>query len=351
MELDDRKLKILEAIVNDYILTAEPIGSRTIAKKYDLGVSSATIRNEMSDLEELGLIVQPHTSSGRIPSDKGYRLYVNKIMESQRTDITPADVINELIANNINKIETLMEETAKALSMMTNYVTVVSEPHVGNAKIKYIQLVPIDFKSILLVVVLNSNVVKNSNIYLDNNLEYGYSRNYLMTLTEYLNQELEGLLVEEITRLVINKVIELMDGDDSLVNIVVQEIINQCGKENSSRMYTSGVNNILGYPEFTNNMEKAQEIFKSMEEKDFLSNLMLDVKDENMEIIIGEENSLVQLKDFSVVKARYKLSEDRYGSIGVIGPRRMNYEQTISVLNGIVKNINSALEILNNGRN
>ncbi len=351
MELDDRKLKILEAIVNDYILTAEPIGSRTIAKKYDLGVSSATIRNEMSDLEELGLIIQPHASAGRIPSDKGYRLYVNKIMEKQHTSVTPADVINELIVNNINKIETLMEETAKALSLMTNYVTVVSEPQMDNARLKYIQLVPIDVRSILLVVVLSSNIVKNGNIYLDKSYEYGYSKNYLTTLTDYLNEVLEGCLVEEITEELINRIVNFMEGDDSLVKLVIEEIINQCGKENSSKMYTSGVNNILGYPEFSNNMEKAQEIFKSMEEKDFLNNLMLDVKDENMEIIIGEENSLVQLKDFSVVKARYKLSEDRYGSIGIIGPRRMNYEQTISVLNGIVKNINSALDLLNNGRN
>ena len=175
MALSDRKLKILEAIITDYIETAEPIGSRTIAKKYDLGISPATIRNEMSDLEEMGLIEQPHTSAGRIPSDKGYRLYVDNMMQSSSgLSGSQAEYLAKAINYNVTKIEYLMQQTAKAISMLTNYTAVVSEPVDNQVKVKHIQLVPVDERSIVAVIVTSDNTVKNSVIKSKDYARYKY---------------------------------------------------------------------------------------------------------------------------------------------------------------------------------
>ena len=170
MNLNERKTKILEAIITGYIETGEPIGSRTIAKNYDLGISSATIRNEMSDLEELGLITQLHTSSGRIPSDKGYRLYVDNLMGHRELTDEETKFLQNVIVNNINHMDYLMEQTAKALSMLTNYPTIISKPKIEKEKIKHIQLVSLDETSIIAVVVTENKTVKNYIVPVDKNL-------------------------------------------------------------------------------------------------------------------------------------------------------------------------------------
>ena len=161
MKLNDRKIKILEAIITDYVATAEPVGSRTIAKKYDLGISPATIRNEMSDLEEMGLIEQPHTSAGRIPSQMGYRMYVDNMMHKRVLTSEEVEFLKNAISLNVDRIEYLMQQTAKALSMLTNYTTIVTEPKSTRVKIKHIQLVPIDNNTVAAVVVTDSKAIKN----------------------------------------------------------------------------------------------------------------------------------------------------------------------------------------------
>lgn len=345
MDLDDRKLKILNAVVNDYILTAEPIGSRTIEKKYNLGVSAATIRNEMSDLEELGFLIAPHASAGRVPSDKGFRLYVDNLI--QRNEDNNIQSVQNLIFDNINKIETLMEETANAISKYTNYATVVTEESFIVFKIKRIQLIPVDDETIMLVMIFDKNVVKNEYLTINDII---YEEEYLETLTKGLNLFLAGILIEELNPAIISAIIQYVDEeyqmDNYIIKLVIERIIFQGNLKKDTKVYRSGVNNILEYPEFYNNASKLKDIFESIQKQEFISDLLLDFdinsnEDMKFEIVIGEENTIEEMKDLTVLKLRCKISEDRYGSIGIIAPKRMNYEQTISVLNGIVKNINS----------
>lgn len=351
MDLSERKLKILEAIISDYISEGEPIGSRTIAKNYSLGVSSATIRNEMSDLEDLGLIIQPHASSGRIPSDKGYRLYVDNLLNNRKlnNEHEKINVLTEVISSNINKIEILMEETARAISLLTNYVAVVSTPlsNFSNLKIKHMQLVPVDQSSLLLVIVFQNSEVRNIIINLDDT-KYSYTLEYLNSTTTALNAVLSNKCLDEISEDNIKFLVELLNGDDSLINLIMKNLID-ADSSNEGHIYAKGVNNILTYPEFSSNMDKAKEVFKAIEQKDFLKDIVSSHDEEKMEIVIGSENDIVQMKDFSIIKARYNVGDNKYGNIGIIGPKRMNYRETIAVLNKIVDNINLALKSLDDG--
>ncbi len=348
MDLDDRKLKILNAVVNDYILTAEPIGSRTIEKKYNLGVSAATIRNEMSDLEELGFLVAPHTSAGRVPSDKGFRLYVDNIIQNRAN--SSVDSLQELIFDNISKIENLMEETAKAISSYTNYATFVTEESFIAYRIKRIQLVPIDDDSVLLVMIFDKNIVKNE--YLDI-IDIIYSVEYFERLTAGLNLFLSGVLIDDLTSEIIESIVDYVNDEFDYNNYIIKEIIErivlQGNAKKDTKVYKSGINNILEYPEFYNNASRVKHIFESFEQNEFISNLLLEDdnftnEDVKFDIIIGEENNDKDMKDLTVLKVRYKIEEGKYGNIGIIGPKRMNYEQTIAVLNSIVKNINKGVK-------
>lgn len=347
MDLDDRKLKILNAIVTDYILTAEPIGSRTIEKKYNLGVSAATIRNEMSDLEDLGLIIAPHASAGRVPSDKGYRLYVDNIVSKNDGPLIDMSEVSNLIKNNVNKIEDIMEQTAKIIANCTNYATVIKDESFIVYRIKRLQLVPIDEKHVLLVMIFDKNVVRNEHLF-TNGIDY--HDDYLQDLTMVLNKYLANMLIDEVTQYMIEDIISYMsekyDLDDDIIKQIISKIFLQAKDYKDTKVYKYGVNNILEYPEFYNNASKAKDIFESIEQKDFIYNLLEDEMSEGFQIIIGEENDKEAMKDLTVMKARYKISEDRYGSIGIIAPKRMNYEQTISVLNEIVRNISAVVKSL-----
>lgn len=334
--LNDRKIKILEAIINDYIQTAEPIGSRTIAKKYDLGISSATIRNEMSDLEDMGYIVQPHTSAGRVPSDKGYRLYVDRLMHYRDLTYEETDYLRSIIVNNINHMEYLMRETAKAISVLTNYTTIASEPEMEITSIKHIQLLPMDEKNVALVLITDNKVIKNHVISVENAPDY----ETLTKLSFILNDLLGGRKFNDIATIEVEGV-EGQQNNEILQKILeaVKEIILQ---ENNVRVYTSGVNNILEYPEFSD-IEKAKGLFKTFEEKEVLITLLGNNNNENVQVVIGSENSLEQMKDCSIIKANYMYGQKSLGAIGIIGPTRMDYAQVVSVLYGIVKNVNAIL--------
>jgi len=345
MVLNERKIKILEAIITDYIATAEPIGSRTIAKKYDLGISSATIRNEMSDLEDLGLIIQPHTSAGRIPSNRGYRLYVDNLMRFRELTKEETLFLQEIIVNNINRIDYLMQETAKALSILTHYTTVVSEPKVERAKLKHVQLIPLDETSIILVMVMNNKTVKNQVIHLNKSPDM----ELLNKISVLVSNKLKSLDFEEIDPMLINELIHAAGPKSAnLIQAVVNIIRDIMFSEENIQVYLSGAKNILSYPEFSD-LEKAKTLIEALEEKELLITLLGKDHSDSMQIVIGEENQLEQLKDCSIIKATYKVGNSSKGSIGVIGPTRMDYPQVISVLNGIVKNINSVINALSGG--
>ena len=348
MILNERKIKILEAIINDYIATAEPIGSRTIAKKYDLGISSATIRNEMSDLEELGFIIQPHTSSGRVPSDMGYRLYVDRLLHFRELTKQETDFLRNIVAENINHIEYLMRQTAKALTALTSYTTVVSEPKSQVVKIKHVQVIPFDETSVITVVVTDNKVVKNNVI----KVEHAPEADILNQISNVVNQTLKKFSFEEIiSKEAYSQFLNSPYG--KLIDDVFISVIKTANEEREMQVYTSGVNNILDFPEFSD-IDKAKNVFKALEEKDMLIDILeggnrLHQDFGNIKILIGNENSFEQLKDCSIIKTDYKYGEDSYGTIGIIGPTRMNYAQVIPVLNSIVESINDVIKALSDG--
>ena len=346
MDLNERKTKILEAIINDYVATAEPIGSRTIAKKYDMGISSATIRNEMSDLEELGLIIQPHASAGRVPSDKGYRLYVDSLMKQEILSEEQEDYLRQVVLHNINHIDYLMRETAKAIALLTRYTTVVSEPRARKTCLKHAQLVPLDDNTIIVMVVSDAKTAKNMVIRVSRTPSY----EELMSLSVALNAHMQGMSAEMLTSGLLAKLEHAFGEHRAMIPQILEAIMSALGNGEDARLYTSGMRNLLAFPEFAD-VEKAKSIFQTLEEKDVLASMLngeLPESDEQTQIIIGAENEMLHLKDCSIIKAHYSLGEQR-GAIGIIGPTRMDYAQVLSVLNGLVRNVKRAMKAYGDG--
>lgn len=346
MALNDRKIQILQAIINDYIETAEPVGSRTIAKKYNLGISSATIRNEMSDLEEMGLILQPHASSGRIPSDTGYRLYVDHLMQQKELTADEQKYLQSVISRDINQIDYLMEETAKALSLLTNYTTFISEPVGQRTRIKQIRLLPLDSRSLLLVIATGDNFIKNHVIKMDS----VPSEEKIFYMGICLNRVLQGCALNEIDGAVISKIQAELQEYQELLQPILKAIEITMRAAEKVQVHMSGARNMLAFPEFSD-IQKAKSLFQTLEEKDVLVTMLEESKDNDIQILIGSENTVQGMKDCSVITATYKMGDNTRGTIGIVGPTRMDYSQVISVLNGMVQNIENVLRNLSDGNN
>lgn len=343
MLLNERKFKILKAIINEYLETAEPIGSRTLAKKYGLGISSATIRNEMSDLEDMGLVSQLHTSSGRMPSEKGYRFYVDSMMQSRALTPEEALFLQRMIIGNIYQAEYMLQETAKALSRLTNYPAIVSEPYLKKTLIKHVQLVPLDEKSLLLVLVTDTKTVKNQVVNLPS--VPGYET--FLRLTSHLNNALVGLNIREINRGIVDKLLERFGENAHVLLLILGIIADMIQAEDDVHVYTSGVKNILTFPEFADK-SKAEAIFHALEDRETLFAILGQpfANSEGIQIVIGDENNLESLKACSLIKANYTIDNQGTGYIAIIGPMRMDYTQAVSVLLGILKNIQQVMEAL-----
>jgi len=339
MALSDRQHKILEAIINDYIQTAEPIGSRTIAKKYAMGISSATIRNEMSDLEDMGFITQPHTSSGRVPSQKGYRFYVDCMMPQKSLPRDESLLLQQMILNNIYQVEYMMKETANALARLTRYPAIVSEPYLKKTKIKHVQMIPVDEKTVVVVMVTDTKAIKNQPL----NLPSTPESDELYRLSAILNHHLSGKTIREIDRPLIDKLLKSFGNEAHILMPILGVIVWLIQDEDDMRVFTSGVKNILAFPEFAD-IKKAEAIFQALEERDMLITILGQSPADGIQIIIGTENSLELLKDCSLIKANYSIDNQGIGCIGVLGPTRMNYAQTVSVLEGILQNIQHVLQ-------
>lgn len=327
LELDDRKLKILQAIIQNYLETGEPVGSRTISKYTDLNLSSATIRNEMADLEELGYIVQPHTSAGRIPSDKGYRLYVDMMLKEKTTEV---DEMKSILIEKADKMEQLLQQVAKLLAVNTNYATVVSAPKYKHKKVKFIQITDVDVKQLLAVIVIEGNVVKNKIIQLNEPLD----KEIILKLNLVLNTFLQGLDLTEINLSVIQKMKEQASEYSEVLSHIL-DAISQAVSEEDDLIYTSGATNILKYPELTDNNQVADLLY-TFEEKQQLSHMMTDMNtadnERGIQVYIGKETPVEAMKECSVVTATYEIEEGVYGKIGIVGPKRMDYEKVVNTL-------------------
>lgn len=336
MTLNERKMKILKAIICDYLETAEPVGSRTISKNYDLGVSPATIRNEMSDLEELGFIVQPHTSAGRIPSDKGYRFYVDTLLGVQNEKRDPLACFEELV-KSAGRIESLLKDIAKMLAKETNYATVVSTPQYSKSKIKNVQLISIEPTKLLAVVVTDNNAIKNNMIDINEPIE----QNVLNRLTYILNEHIYGLTVEQINLPIIQNLQQYAGDNVEIISKVLGAVFKTIQAVDDIDIYTSGTTNILKLPEF-NDITKAMELIDAIEEKDALKNILSNTiidEDDRIRIKIGEEIDVKEMKDCSIITTSYHMGGEKVGAIGIIGPKRMDYIKTISSLKYLISNM------------
>ena len=331
MELSERKVKILQAIIRNYLETGEPVGSRTISKYTDLNLSSATIRNEMSDLEEMGYILQPHTSAGRIPSDKGYRLYVDTMMEQKDREI---EEMKEVMVQKEDKMDQLLKQVAKLLAVNTNYASMITTPTIHTNKLKFIQLSRVDVKQLLAVVVVEGNVIKNNIIHTAEELD----DETLLKLNILLNTHLNGLALEEINLGMISSLKQQAGIHSEIVADVIDAIAESIHAEEDLEVYTSGANNIFRYPELAD-QQKASSIINTFEEKQLLTELVQEnLSDDNntgIQVYIGEETPIQSMKDCSVVTATYELGEGMRGTIGIIGPKRMDYDKVIGTLKTI----------------
>lgn len=337
MELDERKLKILQAIIRTYLETGEPVGSRTISKYSDLNLSSATIRNEMSDLEDMGYIIQPHTSAGRIPSDKGYRLYVDTMLEAKDSEV---ENLREELEEKKGKIDDVLQRIAKFLASNTNYATMVSGPRYQTKKVKFIQITSVDDENILAVVVLDNNVVKNQIIHIDQPIP----QEMIVKLNFILNTTLNGLDVLEMNLAVIQKIKEQVGSHSQVIDSVLEVIGKTMIEDDDLEIYTSGATNILKYPELSDK-NKATEILDAFEEKEIMHNwLRLPEKNttndkHDIQVYIGDETQVDSMKDCSMVTATYEIQEGVYGKIGIVGPKRMDYDKVVGTLHSLMSEL------------
>ncbi|WP_091231134.1 heat-inducible transcriptional repressor HrcA [Anaerobium acetethylicum] len=321
-------MKILKAIIQNYLETGEPVGSRTISKYSDLKLSSATIRNEMSDLEELGYIIQPHTSAGRIPSDAGYRLYVDELMKSKDREVTE---MKEFMIQKVDKMEMLLKQVAKILASNTNYATMITSPRFNQNKLKFIQLSQMDAAHILAVIVVDGNIVKNRIINTDGELD----NETMLKLNMLLNTCLNGLTLEDINLGIISKLKFQAGEHGEIVEHVLDAVAEAIHIDEDLEIYTSGATNIFKYPELSSG-GTASELISALEEKqqliDFVTDTVSDEDSHGIQVYIGNETSVRTMKDCSVVTATYELEEGVQGTIGIIGPKRMDYEHVVNTL-------------------
>lgn len=338
--LDERKLRVLHAIINSYISSAEPIGSRTISKKYDLGVSSATIRNEMSDLEDLGYLNKPYTSAGRVPSDKAYRLYVDMLLKDSKTliDMRKKQEIKKTLLKEAVEIDSLIENSTKILSKLTNYTALAIAPQFERSTLKHIQLIPIDEYEILVVIVSDSGIVKNTIFRIDNQIP----DDQLNIISNFLNGKLKGLTIEEIGNEIDTVVFKEMYEYKNIIESIIP-VINQSLEEvENVEVFADGVTNIFNFPEYSD-VTKAKAFLSFIEDKNLVVDIMLKNTLDDFEITIGGENSIDEIKDCSLITATYKLDGNTIGKIGVIGPTRMDYFKVINVVNLLAMNLNEIM--------
>lgn len=325
--LDERKLRILQTIIDDYILTAAPVGSRTISKRTDISLSSATIRNEMSDLEEMGYLEQPHTSAGRIPSEKAYRLYVDSLMN--HPSLTEAEIrrIRGHFDRRIQEAEEVISQTARVLSEITDYTSMVMAPQLRKVIVKHIQLVPVSEGRALAVIVTDSGIVRDAFIQVP--LQTGADE--LERYSRMITQSVANRTITEATDILKRDFSSQMSDQRAFFSSIADAINQGIDKSAKRSIALGGTTNILKYPEYSD-MNKARNVLAVLEAKETLYKMLSRSTLMEFTVTIGSENEIEDLLGASVVTATYKIGGSPVGSFGVIGPTRMNYSKVISVL-------------------
>ena len=337
MDRIDRKYRILQAIIDDYILTALPVGSRTISRKYEQKLSSATIRNEMSDLEELGYLDSPHTSAGRVPSYKAYRLYVDQMLTPAPLSVEETAFINRCFERRIHQVEDLSTRIARALSTLTQYTTaVMTRTPKTEQVLSHLQMVPVSDRRVLLIVVTQSGSVRQTVLELD----AAIAPDELYTVSRFLSRQLEGCPLGELPAM-----LGRLGGAQTQVDAVIRALESRPQEQQGdvSALVVGGRSNLLSFPEYSD-VDKARALLSVLETKEKMVSLLSQDGEMEISVRIGPETGMEETRDCSVVTASYRMSDGRVNTIGLIGPTRMQYGKALSVLGQVGRSLRRLLD-------
>ncbi len=340
MDLNERKLKILQAIIQDFVSTAEPVGSRTLSKKYELGVSPATIRNEMADLEEMGYLTHPHTSAGRMPSQKAYRLYVNEMMKKHELPQAEKDSIADELYKNVSELDRTIEHAAKILSNITNLTSFAMTPKKDQDVLKFINLLPVDERTIVLMIVSESGKVSNLAL----KLKTEYDEETLGLLSKNMTYAFKGKTISEaLTMDIIDTVHTDMKAMNELTGTVMPSFMKSLEDMLNVNLYMDGLTNIFKIPEY-NDLDRAKMFMELIDRKEDFTKALIQ-RDDGLLITIGTENDDEQMQDCSLITATYHVDGKLVGKLGVIGPTRMRYSEISSVIEFLTDNLTKAYRL------
>lgn len=345
MDLSERKLRILQAIISDFIKTAEPVGSRTLSKRFDLGISPATIRNEMADLEDLGFLTHPHTSAGRVPSEKAYRLYVNDMMKKRELSQAEKDAIASKLYENVTELEKTVQHAAKILSEITNLTSFALTPSQDEDTLKYINLLPVDDHTVVLMIVSHSGKVSNTAL----KLSVPYTEEGLEVLSKTMTYNYRGKTLSEVLTLDIIENFETdIEAMSSLAKKVMPNFVRTLEDMLNVNLYMDGLTNIFSIPEY-NDIDKAKMFLEMLGKKEDFTKTLVN-RENGVIITIGNENAEDIMQDCSLITATYHVDGKLAGKIGVIGPTRMRYGEITSVVEFLTDNISSAFKLSGGGK-
>lgn len=335
----DRIHQVLWAVVDSYITNPDPVGSRFVTKKYAFNLSPATIRNIMADLDEMGFLHQPHTSAGRVPTDKGYRFYVDSIFQNEDIiDLYNGDELTKNLENIRNDINALLEETTKALSMRSHYLGVAISPKPEMTTLRWINLVRYKNNQVALTLFTDEGIIKNKMIRLDSEL----TQRDLNRISEYLNSEFGGYTIDEIRSMILKE----MYRDKALCDNLISKAIEICEEAfycGYSEVFISGFSEVLGLPDFSD-LERIKEISRTIEDKHLIIKLLDKLSgSDGVKVVIGSENPVIEMKKLSLVLSMYKEGDRPMGIVGVIGPTRMNYKTAITIVDKTARLITKVL--------
>lgn len=346
MDLSERKLRILQAIVGDFIRSAEPIGSRTLSKKLDMGISPATIRNEMSDLEEMGFLTHPHTSAGRVPSDKAYRLYVNNLMQKYELPEEEKQIIAEKLTKNVSELDRTIQHAATLLSELTNLTSFAISPSQESNHLRYVNFLPVDESTVVLMIVTESGRVTNTAI----KMKTSYKEENLSLLSKVMTYNYKGKTLSDILT---HDIIRNFETDIEVMSRLVETIrpnfISTLENMLNVDLFMDGVTNIFSIPEY-NDIGKAKVFLEMINKKKHFTDVLVR-RDNGVIITIGNENQEDLMRDCSLITATYHIDGKLVGKLGVIGPTRMKYDEVTSIIEYITDNISQTFKITGGDEN
>jgi heat-inducible transcriptional repressor len=340
--LTDRQRMILQAVIDDYVRSAEPVGSRTISKRQDVTFSPATIRNDMADLEELGYLVQPHTSAGRIPSNKGYRFYVDHLMKPDKLSDETLDMLKRMFAQQFVEFEQLIQQTASVLSELTNYTSIVLGPDVFSTTLKHIQLIPISAHAAVAIIVTNTGFVENKKV----SIPEGISISEMEQMVNILNAKLSGVPVFQLRTRLYSEVADELKKHLEQYNKAIGVLEQAFSTEKDERIFLGGTTHIFSQPEFRD-VDRVKGLFELLEQTDRVHGLLATSADQQgIQVKIGQENLDEAVAHCSIITASYFLDGKAVGKISILGPTRMEYRRVTTILNHMSKDLNHVMKRL-----